>query len=174
VDQASDERRPFELGAYIEELLLSLAPRLRQEPHQISVGCPPGLMMDSYPGALSQILTNLLINSVVHAFPDGRAGNISIHVRILGDDQVELVFADDGKGVLPEHQDRLFDPFFTTNRAHGGSGLGLHIVYNLVTQSLRGTIRMQSESGQGTRFILTFPRCAGGEAGAPIPVRAAG
>ncbi|WP_173012584.1 ATP-binding protein [Niveispirillum sp. SYP-B3756] len=161
VDQASAECRPFELGAYIEEILLSLAPRLRQEPHQISVGCPPGLMMDSYPGALSQILTNLLINALIHAFPDGRAGNISIQARLVSDDLVEMVFADDGKGVLPEHQDRLFDPFFTTNRAHGGSGLGLHIVYNLVTQSLRGTIRLQSEPGQGARFILTIPRRVG-------------
>lgn len=174
VDQASAERRPFNLQAYIDEVLLSLAPRLRQEPHQIRVDCPPNLMMDSYPGALSQILTNLLINALVHAFPDHRPGLITIQASDMGDDLLELVFADDGKGVPPEYQDRLFDPFFTTNRAHGGSGLGLHIVYNLVTQTLRGAIRVQSEPGQGTRFTITMPRRAGEMAGLATPVRVAG
>jgi signal transduction histidine kinase len=174
VDQASAERRRFDLHTYIDEVLVSLAPRLRQEPHQIQVDCPLNVMMDSYPGALSQILTNLLINSLVHAFPDGRSGLIIIQVRDLGDDLLELVFADDGKGVPPEHQDRLFDPFFTTNRAHGGSGLGLHIVYNLVTQTLRGSIRVQSEPGEGTRFILTMPRYVGEVGIAPVSARIAG
>jgi signal transduction histidine kinase len=174
VDQASAERRPFDLSAYIDEVLLSLAPRLRQEPHHIQVDCPANLMMDSYPGALSQILTNLLINALVHAFPDRRPGLITIQARDLGDDLLELAFTDDGKGVPPEYQDRLFDPFFTTNRAHGGSGLGLHIVYNLVTQTLRGGIRVQSEPGQGTRFVITMPRRAGEVTEVPLSARAIG
>jgi signal transduction histidine kinase len=107
---------------------------------------------------LSQVLTNLLLNALVHAFPAGRPGLISIQARPLPGDQVELVFADNGKGVPPNHLDRLFDPFFTTNRAQGGSGLGLHIVYNLVTQTLGGSIRVRSTVGEGTYFTLIIPR----------------
>ncbi len=158
VDQASAERRLFPLGPYIEEVLHSLAPRLRNEPHELVVDCDPTLVMDSYPGALSQVLTNLLLNALVHAFPAGRPGLISIQARPLPGDQVELVFADNGKGVPPNHLDRLFDPFFTTNRAQGGSGLGLHIVYNLVTQTLGGSIRVRSTVGEGTYFTLIMPR----------------
>lgn len=158
VDQASAERRDFLLGTYIDEVLQSLAPRLRGEPHRIRVDCPSGIHMDSYPGALFQVLTNLVINALIHAFRPGQAGTITIQARELPDDQVELRFSDDGRGVGPDHLGRLFEPFFTTNRARGGSGLGLHIVYNLVTQSLRGTITVTSVEGEGTCFTLTLPR----------------
>jgi C4-dicarboxylate-specific signal transduction histidine kinase len=156
VDQASAERRLFTLGPYIEEVLHSLAPRLRNEPHEVVVDCDPSLVMDSYPGALSQVLTNLLLNALIHAFPGDRPGLISIQAHAV-DDQIELIFADNGRGVSPAHIDRLFDPFFTTNRSQGGSGLGLHIVYNLVTQSLGGTIRVRSTPGEGTCFTLRLP-----------------
>lgn len=156
VDQASAERRLFPLGPYIDEVLHSLAPRLRNEPHDVVVDCDPALVMDSYPGALSQVLTNLLLNALIHAFPSGRPGLISIRARSV-DDQIELIFADNGQGVSPAHIDRLFDPFFTTNRAQGGSGLGLHIVYNLVTQSLGGSVRVRSTPGEGTCFTLLLP-----------------
>lgn len=158
VDQASAERRDFLLGTYIDEVLQSLAPRLRGEPHRIRVDCPAGVHMDSYPGALFQVLTNLVINALIHAFPPGQAGTIAIRVRELPGDQVELRFSDDGKGVEATHLGRLFEPFFTTNRARGGSGLGLHIVYNLVTQSLQGAINVTSTVGEGTCFTLTLPR----------------
>jgi C4-dicarboxylate-specific signal transduction histidine kinase len=157
VDQASAERRLFMLGPYIEEVLHSLAPRLRNEPHEVVVDCDPTLMMDSYPGALSQVLTNLLLNALIHAFPGARPGLISIRAQVVGD-QIELVFTDNGQGVSPAHIDRLFDPFFTTSRAKGGSGLGLHIVYNLVTQTLGGTIRVRSTPGEGTSFTLLLPQ----------------
>lgn len=158
VDQTSAERRDFLLGSYIDEVLQSLAPRLRGEPHHVRVDCPAGIHMDSYPGALSQVLTNLIINALIHAFDPGQAGNITIQVRELPGDQVELRFSDDGRGVAPEHLNRLFEPFFTTNRSRGGSGLGLHIVYNLVTQSLHGTIGVSSTRGCGTCFTMTMPR----------------
>ncbi|MBJ7417110.1 MAG: HAMP domain-containing histidine kinase [Niveispirillum sp.] len=158
VDQASEERRTFLLRQYIEEVLASLAPRLRREPHLISFDCPPDLEMDTYPGALFQVLTNLLMNAVIHAFEPGQRGAITLTGRALPDDRVELQFRDNGRGVSPDHLQRLFEPFFTTNRARGGSGLGLHIVYNLVTQSLKGRIGVTSVEGEGTCFTLTLPR----------------
>ncbi|OYQ34794.1 hypothetical protein CHU95_09370 [Niveispirillum lacus] len=158
VDQASEERRPFLLRHYIEEVLSSLGPRLRREPHRISVDCPADLDMDSYPGALFQVLTNLVMNAVIHAFDPGKVGTITITGRALPEDRVELVFQDNGRGVHPDHLSRLFEPFFTTNRSRGGSGLGLHIVFNLVTQTLKGSIAVNSADGEGTCFILTLPR----------------
>ncbi len=173
VDQASEERRDFLLGAYIDEVLQSLAPRLRGEPHRVRVECPTGIHMDSYPGALFQVLTNLIINALIHAFEPQTQGTITILVRELPDDQVELRFQDDGRGVPAAHMDRLFEPFFTTNRARGGSGLGLHIVFNLVTQSLHGSISVTSAEGRGTCFTLTLPRHLPQEEGAG-QVRAVG
>lgn len=156
VDQTSGERRRFGLRTYIDEVLLSLAPRLKKTPHRVEVDCPGSLVIDSYPGALAQILTNLVSNSLIHAFPDGRAGTMRIEAR-TDDTQVSLRFSDDGVGIPPGDLTRIFDPFFTTKRGSGGSGLGLHIVYNLATQILRGGIRVVSEPGAGTVMLLDFP-----------------
>jgi PAS domain S-box-containing protein len=157
VDQTSGERRRFDLKGYIEEVLLSLRPQLRKTGHRITVECPASLEVDGYPGALSQLLTNFLLNSLMHAYDPGRAGNIAITVRPLENGLVELTYADDGKGIPPPLLGRIYDPFFTTRRGTGGSGLGLHIVYNLVTGSLRGQISVQSELGKGTQFTVRFP-----------------
>jgi C4-dicarboxylate-specific signal transduction histidine kinase len=156
VDQSSGERRRFGLRAYIDEVLLSLAPRLKKTPHRIEIDCDEKLGVDTLPGALAQILTNLVSNSLLHAFPDGRPGVIRIQAGIERG-QVHLRFSDDGVGVPPENVPRIFDPFFTTRRGLGGSGLGLHIVYNLATQMLRGSIRVESQPGAGTDFHLRFP-----------------
>jgi PAS domain S-box-containing protein len=158
VDQTSGERRRFDLKGYIEEVLLSLRPRLRKTGHQISVECPEMLDVDGYPGALSQLLTNFLLNSLMHAYEPGEAGRIAIRVRVLDDDFVELTYSDDGKGIPQNLLSRIYDPFFTTRRGTGGSGLGLHIVFNLVTGTLRGQIAVQSEPGHGTTFKIRFPR----------------
>lgn len=156
VDQSSGERRRFALRAYIDEVLLSLAPRLKKTPHRIEIDCDETTSVDTLPGALAQILTNLVSNSLLHAFPEGRAGVIRIQCRAEGAD-VHLRFSDDGVGIAPANLPRIFDPFFTTRRGQGGSGLGLHIVYNLATQMLRGTIRVHSDPGAGTVFDLRFP-----------------
>ena len=156
VDQASGERRQFGLRAYLDEILLNLGPRLKRTPHVVTVDCADTIVPDSYPGALAQVLTNLISNSLVHAFPDGRKGRIDIRAREQGD-RVRLDYADDGIGMPPEDLRRIFDPFFTTKRGSGGSGLGMHIVYNLVTQMLAGTIEVTSTVGQGTRVCVTFP-----------------
>jgi PAS domain S-box-containing protein len=157
VDQTSGERRRFDLKSYIGEVLLSLRPQLRKTGHRITVECPASLEVDGYPGALSQLLTNFLLNSLMHAYDPGQAGNIAITVGPLENGLVELTYADDGKGIPAALLGRIYDPFFTTRRGTGGSGLGLHIVYNLVTGSLRGQISVQSEPGKGTQFTVRFP-----------------
>ncbi|HSV29985.1 MAG TPA: HAMP domain-containing sensor histidine kinase [Candidatus Omnitrophota bacterium] len=160
VDRTSAERREFELGAYIRETLAALGPRLRQANLLVSIDCPDDLRVDGYPGALSQVLTNFVMNSVVHGYDEGQSGRIAITVTRPDPDTVRLVYADDGKGIPEEHRNRIFDPFFTTKRGSGGTGLGLHIVYNLVRASLGGVLSVDSVVGRGTTFTLDFPRVA--------------
>ena len=123
VDQASEEQRRFDLGEYLEEIITSLQPRLRQSPHRIRVNCPPGLVLDSYPGAFSQIVTNLVINSLVHAFPEGTRGEMLLDVR-REDGTLCLEYTDDGRGIEPEVLPHIFEPFFTTRRGQGAAGWG--------------------------------------------------
>ncbi|WP_434622076.1 ATP-binding protein [Azospirillum sp. B2RO_4] len=159
VDQSSDERRAFLLRDYIDELLRSLHPTYKARTAlTIDIDCPADLELDGYPGALSQILTNLIMNALVHALDPEQPGCIAIAARVIDGDMVELSIADDGAGIAPEVLPKVFDPFFTTRRGAGGSGLGLHIVYNLVTGRLHGTIGVESRPGDGTRFTLRFPR----------------
>ena len=158
VDRTSSERRRFDLCAYVRETMASLGPQLRQSGHQIAIDCPGGIAMDSYPGALSQVLSNFVMNSLVHGFAPGNTGTLTIRIDVLEPDQVRIVYSDDGRGIDPDHLGRVFDPFFTTKRGSGGSGLGLHIVYNLVTGPLKGSLGVQSEPGQGTTFTLTMPQ----------------
>ena len=158
VDQTRDDRRRFDLAQYIHEVLVSLGPRLKQTGVQVSVDCPEGLEVDGYPGPLAQVLTNLVVNALVHAFEPSHYGHIRLHAGPSGDDGVVLVFADDGKGIAPDVLPKIFDPFFTTNRIGGGTGLGLNIVYNLVRQKLAGSIEVASVPAEGTSFTIRFPR----------------
>jgi ligand-binding sensor domain-containing protein/signal transduction histidine kinase len=156
VDQSSGERRRFRLKEYLDEVLHSLAPRLDGTGHTVTVDCPDSLELDSWPGALAQLVTNLVTNSLTHAFPEGRRGHLTLTVREDAG-MVLLQYADDGVGIPSDHLKRIYDPFFTTRRGAGGSGLGLHIAYNLVTHRLRGTITATSTIGQGTTFDVRFP-----------------
>lgn len=158
-DQTSEARRRFDMKEYIEEVILSLHPRLRPTRVQVSIDCPVALVMDSYPGAFAQILTNLTMNAVIHAFNNGTDpdGQITITVK-PGGEWIELQFADNGKGIPPEYVDKIFDPFFTTQRSAGGTGLGLNIVFNLVVKQFSGTIAVTSTLGQGAKFTIRFPR----------------
>ncbi len=158
VDQASDERRHFDLRHYIEETLLSLQPRLGATRVAVHVECPPGIEMDSYPGPLAQVLTNLVLNALQHAFEPGMPGNVWIAVELDADDEVVLRFEDDGRGIPPALHHAIFDPFFTTRRGSGGSGLGLHLVYSIVTLRLNGSIQVTSRDNGGTVFVLRLPR----------------
>ena len=122
------------------------------------IECPPDVAVDTYPGALGQVLTNLLTNAVTHAYDEGQAGRLSIRVSEPRKDTVRIVFADDGRGIPPENISKVFDPFFTTGRSAGSTGLGLHIVYNLVTSRLQGHINLYSKVGRGTRFTIDIPK----------------
>jgi hypothetical protein len=121
------------------------------------MNCPDGLFLDSYPGAIMQIMTNLIMNSLIHGFADGRPGEISISVEPVGDN-VALTYRDTGMGMDREQKERIYDPFYTTTRGSGGTGLGMNIVYNLVTQTLKGSILLETSPGQGVVFILSLPK----------------
>lgn len=170
VDQTSATRRRFDLRQYLEEIITSLGPRLRSTPHTVHLQCPEGILLNSFPGAFSQVVTNLVINALTHAFPADEAGavpagTLTLSATLLpaatdaensaGD--VELHFADNGCGIPEDHRNLIFEPFFTTRRGSGGSGLGLHIVFNLVTQTLGGSISVASTPGAGTTFIIRLP-----------------
>jgi signal transduction histidine kinase len=163
VDRSHADRRPFDLRESTDQIVASLRPVLKKSQITLTVDVPAGIIMDSYPGSYGQVLTNLFLNSVVHAFPDGRAGSVIVEARQVRDD-VDIFVSDDGVGMSEEIQRRAFDPFFTTRRNEGGTGLGLHIIFNLVTQQLGGRLAFESRLGWGTRFRITLPRVAPGEA----------
>jgi signal transduction histidine kinase len=158
VDQTSGERRAFVLDSWLNELLTSLGPVLRKTGHEVSIVCREGLIMDTYPGALAQVLTNLVMNAVSHAYDEDQAGRMVLRVEEPKSGVLRFIFADDGRGIARENHERVFEPFFTTGRAHGSTGLGLHIVFNLVTNSLQGKIDLESDVGKGTRFIIDLPQ----------------
>jgi signal transduction histidine kinase len=162
VDRSRAERRQFSLSEATDQIIASLRPVLKKAPITLSVEVPEGLVIDGYPGAYGQILTNLFLNAASHAFADGRSGAITISARSRGHDDVEIIFADDGAGMTPDVQRQAFDPFFTTRRNEGGTGLGLHIVYTLVTQQLGGRMMLDSRPGQGTTFRIIIPRAVKG------------
>lgn len=159
VDQSSEAKREFNLRAYLNKILLQLSPKLKEAHHTVELLGDPDLNLNSYPGVFSQIVTNLILNSLLHAYEPGEQGKITIAFRRQAD---ELIFeyADDGQGIPLEYINRIFEPFFTTKRGQGGSGLGLHIVYNLVTQKLNGCIYCESQLGQGTKFIIRLSKCS--------------
>jgi signal transduction histidine kinase len=158
VDQSSDNIRNFNLGKYVGEILLSLQPKLKGRPVKVQVDCPPDLELNSFPGAVSQIVTNMVVNSLVHGFERDQPGNITIRAWLEDDDMVAFEYGDDGAGMDADTLSKLFDPFFTTKRGSGGSGLGAHILYNLVTGSLGGSLRADSSPGKGLQYQLRFPR----------------
>src|SRR6202043_2231173 len=164
VDRSHAERRLFRLSEGTDQIIASLGPGLKRASSGLSADLPDGLAIDGYPGSYGQILTNLFLNAVNHAFADGRSGTISISARPRGHDDVEIIFADNGAGMTPDVQRQAFDPFFTTRRNEGGTGLGLHIVYNLVTQQLGGRMMLDSRLGQGTTFRIIMPKAARGGA----------
>lgn len=161
VDRSSDEKQVFNLKKYIGAVILSLRPQLKKAKHQIIVNCDDYIELDSYPGDFSHIITNLIINSLVHAYPDGKQGIITINVQ-HSSDKIILTYTDDGIGIPYKYLPKIFEPFFTTRRGHGGTGLGLNIVYNIVTQNLKGTITCSSQENRGVIFTITIPTVNGG------------
>lgn len=157
VDQTSEQRRTFDLKNYLEELTTSLHPALKKGHAHVEVTCAEGIQMDSYPGLLAQVLTNLTMNSITHAFTPEQQGMIVMTVA-CADGIVTIAYSDDGCGIPVEHLGRVFDPFFTTRRGQGGTGLGLNIVFNIVTKQLGGSIVVRNGDPRGACFELVIPR----------------
>lgn len=157
VDQTSETEREFVLGDYINEIIQSLKPSFKHTEHQINVSCPDNLVVTCAPGAIAQIVTNMVVNSITHGFENKTAGTITLDVKEAGNNVV-IHYKDNGRGLSEEELSKLFDAFFTTKRAEGGSGLGTHIMYNLVTQSLHGHIEADSTLGNGLHYTIRFPK----------------
>jgi signal transduction histidine kinase len=156
-DQTSQQRRRFKLKEYIEDIIMSLRPTLKKTSHEIRIHCDEDMELDNYPGAFAQIITNLIMNSIIHAFDKDFNGKIDIDV-IENHKNIVIKFHDNGKGIASGTMSRIFDPFFTTNRKGGNSGLGLNIVFNIVQKTLKGDVGCESVEGEGTSFIITIPR----------------
>lgn len=159
-DRSSSNQRMFDLGDLTDQIAKSLRPELGKQNLTLNVECQRSLTMNSYPGPYGQVLTNLFLNSVAHAFPEGRGGNIDIRVCASGKDDVEVVISDDGCGMSPDVKRQAFDPFFTTRRDQGSTGLGLHIAHNLVANCLGGQVSLDSEPDEGTHIRIILPRVA--------------
>jgi signal transduction histidine kinase len=156
VDQSYFEQQEFYLKSYIENVLLSLSPHLEKTGHRLRVQGEEDLKINSYPGAIAQIVTNLVMNSILHGYQPGEIGQLDFDIA-RQDDRLIISYADDGCGIPEEYIGKIFEPFFTTARSYGGTGLGLHIIYNLVTQKLQGKISCESQVGAGTKFIFNLP-----------------
>jgi len=156
VDQTHDELRKINLKDYLKEVLVSIGPSYKRTAITLNTECDNGIYLITYPGAISQIVSNLVINSVTHAYKQGDKGEIALKFYIDGN-QLVFLFEDNGKGINPDHLKQIFVPFFTTKRGAGGTGLGLSIVYNLVTSTLNGNIEVESSLDEGTKFKIQFP-----------------
>ncbi|MFY7866389.1 two-component regulator propeller domain-containing protein [Roseateles sp.] len=160
VDQTSEQRRQFQLLTLCTEIAQTLGNRLRREGHVLHLEVPQDLSLDSFPGPLGQVLTNLVLNAVIHGLEGRREGQLNLSAEALEGERIRLVFSDNGRGISPEHLARVFDPFFTTKLGQGGSGLGLHISYNIVHSVLGGSIEVSSAPGEGARFEIIIPAVA--------------
>ena len=158
VDQTSDNQREFNLKNYLEEVLVSLRPALKNRIIRIELVCPDDLMILGFPGAISQIVTNFIMNSLTHGYDKNQQGTIKLQLSDLPENKIEFRYSDDGKGIPADIQSKIFDPFFTTQRGNGGSGLGLNLVYNIVHQTLKGSVQVHSVEGEGTTFTIHFPK----------------
>ena len=156
VNQTADQLSEFDLRAYVDEVWRSLSPQLKGTSLSYVIESDDNMVVRGYAGAISQILTNLVMNSLMHAYSPGSAGTLTLSLRRNGD-MITMRYCDDGDGVEPEHLECVCEPFFTTKRGNGGSGLGMYIVYNLAKQRLQGDIALHSEPGKGFCVNLTFP-----------------
>lgn len=155
-DQSSDVRRSFKVKDYLDEILLTLLPILKKSKHSITLSCDDELVFYGSPGNFSLIVTNLIMNSLAHAYEPGNIGSITIAAKKTSDKNI-LIYEDDGKGMDDTTKSKIFDPFFTTQLGRGGTGLGLYLVYNVVTLQLFGTVKCVTQLGKGTTFIIEIP-----------------
>ena len=162
-DQTGEALRDYNLAEYLNEIMSTLTPKLKMTQHKVDIQCAEDIDLTGFPGALSQVITNLVMNSLLHGFEGIEKGTIGIVVEHL-QDNVAITYTDNGIGLSQESQLKIFDPFYTTKRGYGGTGLGMHLVYNLVSQRLKGSIKLlpsKSESAaghSGCSFIITLPK----------------
>ena len=156
VDQSTEEIRQFNIHQYSEDILLSVKPKFKNTAHQIILHCPKDIVINNVPGVYSQILTNLLMNSLIHGFEAGTTGEIIIKISSCNG-SIRLEYSDNGGGMDAEQLKKIYEPFYTSKRSQGSTGLGMNIVYNLVSQTLGGSIQCQSKKGEGVIFSIQFP-----------------
>lgn len=155
-EQSALELRDFNVRDYLEDMLQNLKPRLKKTPYEITLICEPNLIIYNYPGLFSHILTNFIVNSLIHGFVDLDSGHITINFY-KRDDHYVLTYSDNGHGISADHIEHIFDPFYTTKKGQGSTGLGLHIVHNIVTQNLNGKISLITGENKGVTFTIEFP-----------------
>lgn len=156
VDQTSEAVREVNVSEYLNEVVQSLAPNLKKTQHTIDIDCPDDLSIKCAPGVLAQIFTNMIMNSLIHGFENKPLGTIEMKIS-KQDDKLIIEYADNGRGLDKSTLGQHFDAFFTTRRGQGGSGLGTHIMYNLVTQTLGGDIQVFSQPDEGLQYKITIP-----------------
>ncbi|MFA3792676.1 ATP-binding protein [Aliiglaciecola sp. SL4] len=157
VDQSSENNRIFSVAKLIDEILMSMRPKLKKYNHVIDIHCPTDLYIETKAGPINQIIMNLVMNSIIHGFEFTDKGRIDIYIDMASENKIRIRYLDDGKGIPEPLKKRIFDPFVTTKRGQGGSGLGMHLVYNLITQALNGSITITNEEDKGVEFIILFP-----------------
>ena len=155
VDQSTEQKRKFNFRYYVEDIVRSLSPKLKDEKIEIKINIADDIEIESFPGAFSQIFSNLILNSLIHGFEESYEGIISISAE-FSMRNLNIQFQDNGKGIAPILIDKIYDPFLTTNK-RAGPGLGLHIVYNIITQKLKGTIECSSKTRKGVTFQIVLP-----------------
>ena len=157
-DRSGLEQRRFDVGELAEQVLVGLRPELRKRGLLLDIACEPDLVIDSLPGPYGLVVSNLVLNSITHAFPNDRKGTITLRAGAFGESEIEIVVADDGCGMSPQIRRQAFDPFFSTRRHEGATGLGLHIVHSMVVDRLEGRLALTSEPGAGTTVRVILPR----------------
>lgn len=157
VDQSSQIKKEFDLGSYVETLLLSLKPAVKEHGCKIDLHLRTKIITRSYPGAVAQVVTNLVMNALEHGCNGDDAGKIDIVLEKDANDQIKITLSDNGLGISRDIKPQIFEQFFTTDRAGGGSGLGLSIVHSLVTETLGGTIDCKTAAPEGAKFVITLP-----------------
>jgi signal transduction histidine kinase len=160
VDQTSDQRRVFDLRTFCDDVVHTLSSRIKHDGHSLQLDIPEKIELDSYPGSLGQVLSNLIINAIVHGCDGEKNKVLQVRATLMENNRIRLSVSDNGHGIAEENMAHIFEPFFTTRLGRGGSGLGLHICYNIVSTMLGGTIEVESHVGVGTTFSLVMPRIA--------------
>lgn len=158
VDQSSGQKRKFNIYEYLQEILLSLKPKLKRTEHAVIIDCEPNLKVESYPGYISQIFTNLIINSLIHGFDGWKTGGeIRIAAKVEENSLLRFEYTDNGNGMPEEVRQRVFEQYYTTRKNDGGSGVGMHLIHQIITEKLNGTLTLESQPKQGVCFQFTIP-----------------